>query len=85
MSLTKNNLEQHVACGHLFIIYFLFGRAFTICHKNMGLHVTKKTPEPLPSNGRFLMPLKQMTFENIVAKEEMAHDEQFLLFPQCFL
>ena len=22
--------------------------------------------------------------ENIVGKEEIAHDEQFLLFPQCF-
>ena len=25
-----------------------------------------------------------MTFENIVAKGEIAHDEQFLLWPQCF-
>ena len=25
-----------------------------------------------------------MTFENIVAKGEIAHDEQFLLRPQCF-
>ena len=24
-------------------------------------------------------------FENIVGKEEIARDEQFLLFPQCFL
>ena len=24
-------------------------------------------------------------FENIVGKEEIAHYEQFLLFPQCFL
>ena len=24
-------------------------------------------------------------FENIVGKEEIAHNEQFLLFPQCFL
>ena len=26
----------------------------------------------------------QTTFENIVAKCEIAHDEQFLLLPQCF-
>ena len=26
-----------------------------------------------------------MAFENIVGKEEIAHSEQFLLFPQCFL
>ena len=26
----------------------------------------------------------QITYENIVAKGEIAHDEQFLLLPQCF-
>ena len=26
-----------------------------------------------------------MTFENIVGKGEIARNEQFLLFPQCFL
>ena len=30
------------------------------------------------------MPLQQMTFENIVAKGENAHNEQLLLLPQCF-
>ena len=28
---------------------------------------------------------KQTAFENIVEKEEIARNEQFLLFPQCFL
>ena len=28
---------------------------------------------------------KQTAFENIVGKEEIARNEQFLLFPQCFL
>ena len=28
---------------------------------------------------------QQKAFENIVGKEEIAHNEQFLLFPQCFL
>ena len=28
---------------------------------------------------------KQTASENIVGKEEIAHNEQFLLFPQCFL
>ena len=28
---------------------------------------------------------QQTAFENIVQKEEIAHNEQFLLFPQCFL
>ena len=29
-------------------------------------------------------PLQQMTFENIVAKGEIAHHEQFLILPLCF-
>ena len=28
---------------------------------------------------------QQTGFENIVGKEEIAHNEQFLLFPPCFL
>ena len=28
---------------------------------------------------------QQITFENIVGKEEIARNEHFLLFPQCFL
>ena len=28
---------------------------------------------------------QQTAFENIVEKEEIAHNEQFLLFQQCFL
>ena len=28
---------------------------------------------------------QQTPFENIVGKEEIARNEQFLLFPQCFL
>ena len=28
---------------------------------------------------------KQTAFENIVEKEEIAHNEPFLPFPQCFL
>ena len=27
---------------------------------------------------------QQTAFENIVGKGEIAHNEQFLLFPQCF-
>ena len=30
------------------------------------------------------MPLQQKTFENIVTNDEMAHNEQFHLLPQCF-
>ena len=28
---------------------------------------------------------QKTAFENNVGKEEIAHNEQFLLFPQCFL
>ena len=28
---------------------------------------------------------QQTAFENIMGKEEVAHNEQFFLFPQCFL
>ena len=28
---------------------------------------------------------QQTAFESIVGKEEIAYNEQFLLFPQCFL
>ena len=31
------------------------------------------------------MHLEQTAFENIVGKEEIARNEQFLLYPQCFL
>ena len=31
-----------------------------------------------------LTPLQQTTFEKIVTKEEIAHDEQFLPLPKCF-
>ena len=33
---------------------------------------------------RFLTPLQQMTFENIVSKGENAHIEQILLLQKCF-
>ena len=33
----------------------------------------------------FLSHQQQKAFENIVGKEEIARNEQFLLFPQCFL
>ena len=33
----------------------------------------------------FFMCLQYMSFENTAGNEEIAHNEQFLLFPQCFL
>ena len=34
--------------------------------------------------GKGLTRLQQTSFENIVTKGEIAHDEQFPLLPQCF-
>ena len=39
---------------------------------------------PLPHNDTFL-PLGNKPFENTVGKGEIARNEQFFLFPQCFL
>ena len=46
-----------------------------------------KTPniKPFTPYILILMHQQQTAFENIVGKEEIAHNEQFLLFPQCFL
>ena len=38
-----------------------------------------------PADVCILTHLQQTTFENIVAKGEIAHDEQFFLCPQCFI
>ena len=43
------------------------------------------TINPFPHEyRRFLKPLQQPTFENIVTKDEIAQNKQFLLLPQCF-
>ena len=39
---------------------------------------------PFPNNPWFLR-VQYRSFENTVGKGEIAHNEQFLLFPQCFL
>ena len=40
---------------------------------------------PIPTQQHHLTPLGNKPFENTVGKGEIARDEQFLLFPQCFL
>ena len=40
---------------------------------------------PFPNNLCFFMCLQYKSFENAVGKGEIARNEQFLLFPQCFL
>ena len=43
------------------------------------------TFNPFPHNDTFLMPLGNKPFETTVGKGEIARNEQFLLFPHCFL
>ena len=38
-----------------------------------------------PHNDPLVTPLGNKPFKNTVGKGEIAHNEQFLLFPQCFL
>ena len=40
---------------------------------------------PIPTQWHLLTPLGNKPFENTVGKGEIARNEQFLLFPQCFL
>ena len=42
-------------------------------------------PYPIPTQWHLLTLLRNKPFENTVGKGEIAHNEQFLLFPQCFL
>ena len=40
---------------------------------------------PFPNKPWFLWCLQYKSFENTAGKGEIARDEQFLLFPKCFL
>ena len=40
---------------------------------------------PIPTQQHLLTPLGNKPFENTVGKGEIAHNEQFRLYPQCFL
>ena len=41
--------------------------------------------QPITTQWHLLTPLGSKPFENTVAKGEIAHNDQFLLLPQCFL
>ena len=41
--------------------------------------------EPFPKQALVFTCLQYNSFENTVGKREIAHIEQFLLYPQCFL
>ena len=40
---------------------------------------------PLPNHPKLLTPQEKKAFENIEEKGEIAGNQHFLLFPQCFL
>ena len=50
--------------------------------RNTNLHYFY---EPFPKQALVFTCLQYKSFENTVGKGEIAHNKQFLLFPQCFL
>ena len=49
------------------------------------IQVSRYTLNPLPNKALFCTCLLYKSLENTEGKGEIARDEQFLLFPQCFL
>ena len=56
-----------------------------IMYANMNLVGRYFGLQPIPTQQHLLMPLGNKPFENTVGKGEIARNEQFLLYPQCFL
>ena len=46
---------------------------------------SQKTNQPFPKQAMVFTPLQYKSSENTVRKGEIAHNKQFLHFPQCFL
>ena len=68
----------------------MFCKCLTLSQTSPGFHVSAVSFMCLQcllcvSSASLLMPLGNKPFENTVGKGEIARDEQFLLFPQCFL
>ena len=61
-------------------VFYPFGKASAILIK-CEIVICKL----FPTQWRLLTPLGNKPFENTVGKGEIARNEQFLLFPQCFL
>ena len=60
-----------------------FPKAFFLLCVKMSIYGGKGQFNPFPHNDTFVKGSKP--FENTVGKGEIARNEQFLLFPQCFL
>ena len=72
MSHQVNGMLWNKERGHFFII-ILAASQENVCLIN-----------PLPNIDAFWRLCSRQSFENIVTKEEIAQNEQFLLLPQCF-
>ena len=61
----------------------LFKKLLTHSHTMTPFDTPRK--QPFPKQALDFMCLHYKSFENIMGKGEIARNEQFLLFPQCFL
>ena len=52
--------------------------------ETLTLHHSRTTFNPFPNKPRFLRVCSTRLMKTL-GKEEIAHNEQFLLFPKCFL
>ena len=67
----------------IFIIQLEWFMRDLIDHFNVDM--VSKTSQPFPKQALVFTCLQYKSFENTVGKGEIARNEQFLLFPQCFL
>ena len=56
----------------------------SVCVQNTSFCQSAGRDIPIPKQALVFMCLQYKSFENTVGKGEIAHKEQFLLFPQCF-
>ena len=76
----KSTLSTALAIPFFFNIYQGSNLTFFSTSKNLLVTIFS-TSHSVPCFNT----LKWETYENIVAKGEIAYNEQFLLFPKCFL
>ena len=72
---------------HQMLYFQYFGKVFFLILRGGGGE-RKHCPteyKPFPKQALVFTCLQNKSFENTVGKGEIARNEQFLLFPQCFL
>ena len=70
------------------LLTFLYSIVFHASHMNYYGQIRMRWTVlvlTFPKQALVFICLQYKSFENTVRKGEIAHDEQFLLFPQCFL